>query len=218
MRGARAAFVIVSIALASCASPPLAWHTLVKPASIVGGDSASTAATGARGGNHVFEFAVPGVPAQVDRAELVVTDASRGLRVLEAERWLAPLPEEVRTALARAYAAASGAREVAGLPRPPGTPHVRVRTMLRRFELGGGQAAVDAEWSLQLVGDSARDALLCRWSGAGAAPAGTPGREVDAMQDVLAALGASIAGAGVAWVADPATPCPSATAVVDPRR
>lgn len=212
------------ILMTACASPPLVWHTLVKP----GADARSAAApaAGARAANHVFEFAVPGVPAQVDRAELVVTDAAtRQVRVLEGERWLAPLPEEVRAALSRGYARASGAREATGLARAQGVPLLRVRTMLRRLDIGGGQAVVDAEWSLQLAGDAARDAPLCRWSGSKATPGTSPGADaspsvttgVGAMQDLLATLAAAIAAMGGAWVVDAATPCPAAADAATPR-
>lgn len=221
-RGRRCALVIAAVALAACASPPLVWHTLVKPApGHRGGEAASTAASAAPRANHVFEFAVPGVPVQVDRAELVFTDAAAAsVRVFEGDRWLAPLPEEVRGALARGYARAGGARDATGLPRPQGAPVLRIRTMLRRFEIGSGGAALDAEWSLQLVGDDsgARDAPLCRWSGTttargaslGTQPSTAIGAGVSAMQELLDTLAAAIAVMGNAWVADAATPCPAA--------
>lgn len=210
-RGGRGLLVVAAgLALTACASPPLAWHTLVKPATVVRDDAAGTRTERPRSSNHVFEFAVPGVPAQVDRAELVLTDAAtRQVRVQEGERWLASLPEEVRAALTRGYAQRSGARDVTGLPRPQGVPVLRVRTMLRRFEIGGGRAALDAEWSLELTGDATRVAPLCRWSGTAAARGALPGADVHAMQDLLDALAASIAVMGSAWVADAATPCPA---------
>jgi uncharacterized protein len=197
-----------ALALAACASPPLVWHTLVKPAASVSGIAA--APDNPRAVNHVFEFAVPGVPAQVDRSELVLTDAAtRQVSVLEGERWLASLPEEVRAALARGYARASGARDVTGLPRPQGVPVLRVRTMLRRFEIGGGRVALDAEWSLQLAGDDTRNAPLCRWSSTATARGASPDADVRAMQELVDALAATIAAKGSAWVADAATSCPA---------
>jgi uncharacterized lipoprotein YmbA len=211
----RCALAMAAFALAACASPPLVWHTLVEP---LGGAAAARS-----DGNHVFEFAVPGVPAQVDRAELVLSDVgSRQVRVLEGERWLASLPEEIRAALSRGYARASGAREATGLPRPQGVPLLRVRTMVRRFEIGDGRAALEAEWSLQLAGEATRDVPLCRWSGRTKAPGAAPrmeaskalGTGVSAMQGLLDSLAATIALMGSAWIADAETPCPASGEII----
>ena len=70
---------VAALALAGCASaPPLHYYTLVAPA----GEAPAVAAPGPL----QFELLPVGVPAEVDRPQLVVRRGAQGVRVLDGER------------------------------------------------------------------------------------------------------------------------------------
>jgi uncharacterized lipoprotein YmbA len=127
--------------LAACASAPLHYYTLVPPAPA--GAAAGPAAT------FQFELLPVGIPAQVDQPQLVTRQGGQGVAVLNGERWIAPLADEVRGALSADLAEALNTQDVSGLPTS-GTPRLRIKLDLRRFDsVPGSYALIDAAWSLR---------------------------------------------------------------------
>jgi AcrR family transcriptional regulator len=92
-RGAAIGIAVLAL-LAGCGSAqPPRYHTLM-PA------PASTARTPAPAGSLAWEVLPVAVPAGVDQPQWVVRTVDGSLAVLEQERWIAPLGEEIRAAVA----------------------------------------------------------------------------------------------------------------------
>ncbi len=130
--------------MAGCASPPeIHYHTLVAAA------AAPPAAASAV--PLLFELLPVAVPAQVDQEPLVVRPAGgEAVLPLENERWIAPLPDELRSAVSTRIAEALGAVDVTDLPRPPGATVLRIKIDVRRFDaVQGSHTDLEAAWSLR---------------------------------------------------------------------
>lgn len=132
--------LLALVAVACSSVPPVRYYTLVPPA----GDTAA-----ATTGGFQFELLPVGVPAQVDQPQLVVRQGAQGIAVLQGQRWIAPLGDEVRGALAAALTHDFHAQDVTGLPSQ-GKSTVRIKVDVRRFDSVPGSAAyVDAAWSVR---------------------------------------------------------------------
>lgn len=129
----------LSALLAGCGSvQPPRYHSLMPAPS-------STARPVAAAGSLAWEVSPVAVPAGVDQPQWVVRTADGSLAVLEQERWIAPLGEEIRAAVtdrltqvvgAPAAAAATGRRW-------------RIRIDVQRFESAPGrEARIEATWTL----------------------------------------------------------------------
>lgn len=160
----------VAALLAGCASSATTrMHSLLPPPA-PGGSTATSAAAGG------WEIAPVQLPAQVDRPQWVLRLADDSLQVLEHERWIAPLADEVRAAVA------------ARLPSS-GAP-LRITLDVQRFDAALGRySRVEAAWSVrQADGRSWR----CQATLLEAATAGVPGLAA-AHRAVFAQLGDRIA-------------------------
>lgn len=147
-----------ALALAGCSttSPPTHYHSLVAslPPSGVGARALPAPSL------QVVVLPVA-VPAQVNVPQLVVRNADDSLSVLEYERWIGPLNDEIRDAVAlrieQALAQAAPAAQ-------PAADHTwRVRIDVQRFDSMLGRAAsVQVQWSLRATGGGS--ALRCHAS------------------------------------------------------
>ena len=190
----------VALGLAGCASAPLHYYTLIAPA---GGVAPAAPAP------YPFELLPVAVPAQVDVPQLVVREGGQGMLPLDGQRWIAPLGDEIRGALAADLARALGVPDMSGLPGN-GRPRLRVKLDVRRFEsVPGSHALIDAAWSLRLVGGSGgQDALTCTSRVSEPVTAGYDAL-VAGHQQALAALAASIATAARAYESGGRPSCPA---------
>jgi uncharacterized lipoprotein YmbA len=136
----RLALLCATLALASCAAngPPPRYHTLLAPPAA----AAPAPATAAR----PWQLLPVLVPAQVDRPQWVVRTGDNSLAVLEQERWIAPLPDEIAAALTDAFSRRLGPPSLA--------PEAwRVRVDVQRLEsVPGRLARLDVVWALQAPG------------------------------------------------------------------
>lgn len=148
----RALTVCSLVLVASCASTPMHFHTLV-PAPT---DSPSVAPVA----SEVVEIEPVRVPAQVDRAELVVRRNDGGLNLLEGEMWIAPLADEVRSAvLVELIRQLQAHEEAAGGTRPT----ISVRLDVDRFESVPARfALIQAEWRVRVVSPVHEAVVTCR--------------------------------------------------------
>ncbi|MCW8808138.1 MAG: PqiC family protein [Rhodanobacter sp.] len=143
-----------TLALGACASAPLHYHTLVAPAAepAVGRVSPSLA----------FELLPVSVPAQVDQPQLVVRQGRQGVLLLGSERWIAPLSDEVRSALSADLARDLQSQDVSGLPDSGGKPVLRIKLDLRRFDSQPGDyALIEGSWSVRVLHATPERALAC---------------------------------------------------------
>lgn len=141
-----------ALTLAGCASAPMHYYTLVAPQA-----QAATQAPAP----YAFELMPVSVPAQVDVPQLVVRSGGQGMQLLDGQRWIAPLGDEIRGALSADLAHALGVPDLSGLP-DNGAPRLRIKLDVRRFEsVPGSHARIDAAWSLHRVGDGSQPPLAC---------------------------------------------------------
>jgi uncharacterized lipoprotein YmbA len=176
-----ACMTAAALVACACSTPqPLTLHTLM-PADLAPAQLPTLA----------IELLPVGVPAALDQQPIVLRQGAGELRLLERERWAAPLGEELRSALAVLLGRALAARDVSGLPRPPDA--LRIKVEVRRFESApGSHALLDADWSVARGAEPQR--LLChseQRAGAGPGVAAL----VRAHQQALQAMAEDIAAA-----------------------
>lgn len=185
----------VIASLSACSSSPVRYHTLLSPV--------APTVTTAHSAPFFIDVLPVGVPAQLDSSQRVIRQGDSGAVVLDNERWLSPLGEEVRTALSADLVQRLNTQDVSGLVRPADTPVVRIHLQVRRFDSWPGQSVTfDADWSLSAVGEEDKRArLLCRsqfteQAGGGDVPM------LHAQQQVIARLAEHIATTATRWMSD----------------
>jgi len=187
--------------LGACASAPVHYYTLVAPATEDG------VAVGAETGRTIqFELMTGAVPAQVDQPQLVVREGAQRVGLLDGERWIAPLGDEVHAALAADLARALPGQDVGKLIAG-GKPVLRIKMDLRRFESApGAYALIEAAWILRLPNDASVAPLTCTTS---ISERVGPGYEalVRGHQRALGRLAAEIAAVAQPYVAGQAVHC-----------
>jgi uncharacterized lipoprotein YmbA len=95
------------------------------------------------------------IPSQVDQPQLAIRRADGSMALLETERWIAPLSDEIRTALALDLARQWAANTTNG---------ARVTVDVQRFDSVPGQyALIDAVWTVSTTGSAAQK-ISCRSS------------------------------------------------------
>jgi uncharacterized lipoprotein YmbA len=140
------------VLVSACATntPPERFHTLL-PAE----HEAAAAVTPLI----AIDMARVSVPAQVDHPQWAVRQPDGSLRLLEQERWAAPLADELRAALVDRLAVRWGVMDVRGLG--PARAAWRVRVEVERFEsMPQREARLEAAWSVSpATGDG--PAMVC---------------------------------------------------------
>jgi uncharacterized lipoprotein YmbA len=132
--------------LAACSSTPTQYLTLVPPAARSAPDSANAL------GPALLSVTIP---SQVDQPQLAIRRADGSMTLLETERWIAPLSDEIRTALSL---------DLARQWTPGSADGVRVTVDVQRFDSVPGQyALIDAVWTLSVSGAAAQK-ISCRSS------------------------------------------------------
>jgi len=136
------------VALGGCASAPVHYYTLVAPDTQASGNVAVQAAAP---GALPFAVSPVGVPAQADQPQLVVRDGEQRVLLLDGERWIAPLGDELRNALAADLARELRSPNTTGLS-DSGAPGLRIKLDVRRFDSWPGSYALLAgTWSVRVV-------------------------------------------------------------------
>lgn len=193
--------------LGGCASAPMHFHTLVAPAGM------STPARPTAG----YDIAVlpVAVPAQVDRPQMVVRVGASSVVVLDGERWVAPLGDQMRTVIADVVATRLGTQDVFRLASDTNKPLYRIKVQVSRFEAVPGQyTLLWADWRVARKGDDSLS-LQCTSQLREAIAPGYAAM-VDGHQRDLEALAERIA-QGVRALAQnaKAATCPAAVAAVN---
>ena len=189
-----------TLGLAACASAPLHYYTLVAPVGATTSPAAGVPSV-------PFELLPVGIPAQVDQPQLVVREGGQGVALLNGERWIAPLADEVRSALSASLERELDSPDVSGLPDND-QPRLRIRLDLRRFDSQpGSYALIEGAWSVRLLhGKAAAVACTSRISetvGPGYAAL------VQGHQRAIGELAARIAVAARALASGQGATCPS---------
>lgn len=144
----------IAFGLSGCASAPVNYYTLVPS------NSTASMTTATKSPTFAFDLDSVSVPLQVDQPQLVVRQAGAGIALVETERWIAPLGDEIRDAIASDLVASHSGENLGGLPQGD-RKLVKIRVDVRRFDSEPGvQASINAAWSLRRgPGDTA--ALSC---------------------------------------------------------
>lgn len=146
------------LSLAACASAPLHYYTLVAPAGTAASAPAATATTASA---PPFQLLPVSVPAAVDQPQLVVREGAQAVAVLGSERWVAPLGDEVRSALSADLARDLHSQDVDGLPDND-KPLLRITLDVRRFDSQpGSYALIEGAWSVRLLHGDHPAVLAC---------------------------------------------------------
>jgi len=140
LRGAVAAGIAVVTLLGGCtAVPTTRFHTLLPAAGSAGPQVAPA-------GPLAWEVLPVNIPAQVDQPQWVVRAADGSLAVLEQERWIAPLADELQGALSAQLQRASGLPPPTALP--DGRPW-RVAVEVLRWDARLGHfSRIEARWQV----------------------------------------------------------------------
>jgi len=143
------------LALTACASSPMRFYTLVAPT------EGPTLPSDTGGKPLSFDLAPIRIPAQVDQPQLVVREGDQRLAVLESDRWIAPLADEVHAALAGALVRDLPGQDLTGVAgATPAVLHIRVD--LHRFEsVPGASATIEATWSMRGGPAASASVLVC---------------------------------------------------------
>ncbi|MEC5343471.1 PqiC family protein [Brenneria populi] len=141
--------------LAGCASPRVRYHTLVSPP--------AATQNSVRPAPFAIEVLPVGIPAQIDRAQLIVRLGEGDALALDNERWLSPLGDEFRSALSAGLAERLGAQDISGLARADEKQAIRVWLQVRRFDTWPGQfVRLESDWSLSARDGEGRTRWICR--------------------------------------------------------
>lgn len=186
-------------ALTSCTSVPTRFYTLVPQASKA---PAATPVAGYR-----IDVLPVTIPARDDRPQLVVRQGDDRVALLENEEWIAPLADQVRSAVSAALSRRLGVMDVHGLPDAGDEPVYRIKLDVRRFEsVAGRYARIDAAWSVHRKGG---DGPAVRCNSSLEEPVGSGiGALVQGHQKALAALSGHIAGTVRAMAGGAHASCP----------
>ena len=142
--------------LAACSSAPIHYYTLRPPL--------SREATTAPAAQFFVNVLPVGIPAELDQPQMVVRQDQSGVAVLDGERWVSPLGDEVRGALSTHLATMLNTQDVAGLSQQPHDPVLLVKVQIRRIDAWPGQRVqLVADWELAFANDPKR----IRMSGSG---------------------------------------------------
>ena len=150
MKYARSSSIVISTLLGSCVSTSAHYYTLMSE------PEHSAAATVAV----PFRLEIGSIPAQVDRSELVVRLPDGRMAIMDSERWIAPVADELQNALSvellRRLAAISPTE-------PTGLRSLTIRLNLERFESSPYRyVLVEASWHLALNSPARNVSVLCR--------------------------------------------------------
>ncbi len=190
---------MIAIGVSGCASAPVNYYTLVP-------SNSRAAMTTTTSPSFAFDLESVSVPLQVDQPQLVVRQAGAGIALVETERWIAPLGDEIRDAIASDLVASHSGENLGGLPQGD-RKLVKIRVDLRRFDSEPGvQASINAAWSVRRApGDAAAVSCSSRIS----EPVGAGYNAlVQGHQRALARLAAAIAKPSSAMASGGSPTCP----------
>ncbi len=171
----RAAPLLAAALLAACSAAPPRFHSLLSTPLKAGAPALA------------WQIGPVAIPAQADQPQFVLRRADGSYAVLEQERWVAPLQDELREALAEQLATRLGPP---GQPPAAGRADWRVTVDVQRFDAAPGRATLVALWRAQ----GGSRALRCTARLEQAVAEGVPALAEGQRRNVQA-LGAAVAGA-----------------------
>lgn len=142
-RTTRLLLMIVTTALAGCASAPSRFYTL----------NCTAVPTGSAAADYAVLVGSVSIPAAVDRPQFTIQDGVNQISISEFNRWAAPLNESIGRVVAGDLAALLGTSRVAATPLANFDATFRVSIEVQRFESTPGRSAViEAVWVVHKIG------------------------------------------------------------------
>jgi uncharacterized protein len=142
--------IVISTLLGSCVSTSAHYYTLMSE------PEHSAPATVAV----PFRLEIGSIPAQVDRSELVIRLPDGRMAIVDSERWIAPVGDELQNALSVELLRRLGAISPS---EPTGPRSLFIRLNLDRFESSPYRyALVEASWHLALKSPAYNVSVVCR--------------------------------------------------------
>ncbi|MDR6498606.1 putative lipoprotein YmbA [Burkholderia ambifaria] len=182
---ARIATCIALAVLSACASSPVHYHTLGM-ADGAGGETAASHPA------WLIDMQTVHVAAPSDGNRLAVQRGPGRVDILEQERWVSPLGDEMRGGLSTRVTSRLNTIDVHRLAHPDDTPVYRVAVDVQRIESWpASHVLLDATWSVN--SGSGQPALMCRSIVRAGASAGYDAL-VDAHRHALDTLALGIVG------------------------
>lgn len=176
--------------LAGCASPEPRYYSLA-PVGASQPALPAASATPPVSQPLWIEVAPVRVPERLNRPQLVVQAGDGSLDVLDLSRWAAPLPDELRDALAQRLQSRLGAIDVYQQGQSNGDPVYRITTEVARLDADpGNRLGATINWSVRRMPDGA--AVAGRLDADLPAPGGVDG-VVAAMRQVVSDTAGQIA-------------------------
>ncbi|MFS2223552.1 membrane integrity-associated transporter subunit PqiC [Pantoea sp. B65] len=195
----RLTLLTLLISLTACSSPAVRYHTLVP--------AGTTAPAAAEPAAFLINLLPVGIPPQIDMAQLVVRQGDNQALVLDNERWLSPLGDEMRSAISAELVRQLGTQDVAGLSAPAGAPLLNIQIQIRKFDSWPSQRVqLAADWSLTFRHQTEKTRLLCS-SQLTESVAGGYSEMLQAQQKILVRLATQIAANARHWTQDPQMQC-----------
>ena len=192
------AVLAMTAGLAACSSPaPIHYYTLLPPPAVP--PAAATAAAAQAASPFLIDVLPVGLPEHLDQQPLVVRQSGSGaVTLMDEERWVGPLGDELRNALSVHLAERLGTQDVAGLASSSDQKVLRVKVQVRRFDAWlNNQVQLEAGWSMGFAQDG-KARLVCQGRFTEPATDGYPGL-VQAQQQAVSALAARIASDARNW-------------------
>lgn len=206
IRPIRFSLLALTLGLAACtASAPVRHYTLLTPQGDIRQQDVPA--------RFAIEVLPVSVPEYLNQPQLVVRQDDSGmLAVLDDERWLGPLDDEVRNALSAQLVDRLGTQDVAGLSWPSDMPVIRVKLQIRRLDAWPGKRVqLEAGWTLGDAREPGGAKLVCQGRFEEPAAAGYPAL-VQAQQRLIAALARQIGQDATTWSASRQSKCGPAQA------
>jgi uncharacterized lipoprotein YmbA len=190
--------VALAVLAAGCASAPSPrFHSLLAATASAAAPAPAATPDAPR---LLVDLAPVGVPAGVDQPQWVVRTADDTLRLLEQERWVAPLREELRAALLDGLVRRWNAADIRTAAAPADTPGWRVRVDVQRFETVAGSGTwLDSSWSAVSTVAGNKASIACRSrlrESAGADPVALAAAHRQAVARLADQIGATLSSAG----------------------
>jgi uncharacterized lipoprotein YmbA len=144
--------VVMVLLLGGCASTSPRFYTLIP--------ESDRSASAPIAGSYRLEVDPVRVPAQVNRLELVTRLPGGGIAIVDGDRWIAPLADELQSALSVELLRRLGS---AVPPKATGSDSLSVRLIVERFESSPNRyALIEGSWHLELKQGGKEVRFVCR--------------------------------------------------------
>lgn len=137
--------LILSVIIAGCAAPQaIHYHTLQSAVATSPEHHQPT------GTSFLINVLPVSIPAQVDLPQLVIRQSNSGVVLLEQERWVAPLADDIRASLSSYLTQLLNTQDIAKQAFSNVDKALQIKLDVRNFELRPQQyAAMQTTWSLR---------------------------------------------------------------------